>query len=781
MSLSAQSLNNPPPAGNYPEFNAFLVKIANRITEEELEEMKLLCDEKTDTNDLPRGQLCAIKNQREFLSFLRQHGKICPNEISYLVWLLRNVGCIELADWIEEQGSPSSPGGQPRNLPCLTTHFVGRDEDVDKIIKKVKSSRMVVILSIPGMGKTEVGVRVSHLLEQEGNQFVTHIRVESHHRGLEDVCSEILGRLSSRTWSQTADFVSLVKRKLLERNIPTVIVLDNTENIQDKEFDEFAEWLVKSAPNIKLLITTQKDVAFVSADVCKFRLKPLDPDSSAELLRFLVDGCNEEHSNELAKLCGGIPLLLVTCSDLLNNDFSPEILIQHLENNPIQLLKTNANCVYDTLKVFFTKFGNEVKQSLVLFSVFPSGFSAEDIQFLFEDPLHFQTVKTRMVKYALLQRDTDRNMRMHALVQAYFRAEKVSLGMGELWRANQRKFNDHYLGLLTVLSREFISKDSALVAIQKFRQHKANIEEALKNCLEDSSDSDDKNFVLDVVNSTEVLDFVAKVLTPPKECTMLYQKCCEIAKTSGDKKRHAESLNSLGFRRLCDVSHSKDSPEENQATLAKFQEAYVIRSTLPEEEQKSQTHAHTASKLGVCFVLQGDKKKGRKLIQEGILIREYLSDRLCVAAGYCDLGNSYQLCDDHQKAIDIWKENTLPVYKEQLGKHPWTASILSYIAVSYKALADGSSERGYIDQAEMYFREALELRKKLLGDHQDTARSRVQLSDVLVLQGQFDEALEELNRAFVIQNDILGPDHEITRETESKQSDVVNKRGSNPR
>ena len=128
--------------------------------------------------------------------------------------------------------------------------------------------------------------------------------------------------------------------------------------------------------------------------------------------------------------------------------------------------------------------------------------------------------------------------------------------------------------------------------------------EALKNCLEDSSDLNDKNFVLDVVNSTEVLDFVAKVLIPPKECTALYQKCCDIAEASGDKKRHAESLNSLGFRLLCDVSHSKDSPEENLAILAKFQEAYEMRRTLPEEEQKSQTHAHTASKLGVCFVLQ---------------------------------------------------------------------------------------------------------------------------------------------------------------------------------
>ena len=137
--------------------------------------------------------------------------------------------------------------------------------------------------------------------------------------------------------------------------------------------------------------------------------------------------------------------------------------------------------------------------------------------------------------------------------------------------------------------------------------------------------------------------------------------------------------------------------------------------------------------------------------------------------------DSYRLCGDHQKAIEIWKENTLPVYKEQLGNHPWTASILSYIADSYKAL--GSSERGYIDQAEMYFREARSLRKRLLGHHQDTARSCVQLSDVLVLQRQFDEALKKLNEAFVIQNDILGPDHKITKNTVSKMSDLIDKKG----
>ena len=135
---------------------------------------------------------------------------------------------------------------------------------------------------------------------------------------------------------------------------------------------------------------------------------------------------------------------------------------------------------------------------------------------------------------------------------------------------------------------------------------------------------------------------------------------------------------------------------------------------------------------------------------------------------------SYRLSGDHQKAIAIWKENTLPVYKEQLGDHPWTASILSYIADSYKDLAAGSSERGIIEKAEMYFREAQGLRKRLLGHHLDTARSCFQLSDVLILQGKFNEALKELNKAFVIQKDILGPDHKLTENTVSKMRALRN-------
>ena len=136
------------------------------------------------------------------------------------------------------------------------------------------------------------------------------------------------------------------------------------------------------------------------------------------------------------------------------------------------------------------------------------------------------------------------------------------------------------------------------------------------------------------------------------------------------------------------------------------------------------------------------------------------------------LTDSYRLCGDHEKAIEIWEMNTLPVYKHELGDHPWTATILYFIADSYKALAAGNTEHGYVDRAEMYFRESLELRKRLLGFHQDTARSHVFLSDVLAIRGEFSSALEQLEKALEIQKDLLGPQHKITTGTLKKITDV---------
>ena len=475
---------------------------------------------------------------------------------------------------------------------------------MEKIITKLRTDRlrMIVIISSPGMGKTEVAISVSHSLKIR-EAALSVIYVERLNK-LTDICGEILDRLSNRPWSTNVDLISQAKRKLLELEEDIVIVLDNTEDVQGKEFDDFAEWLVKFAPKAQLIITTRQNVGFVSADIHEVQLEPLDASLSAELLRRLNVNCSEEQVKDLGELCGGIPLLLINCAALLNNGFNPEVLIQELRDNPIRLLKSSAKEIYDALGIFVNKFSEDLKTNLVILSVFPSTFSPKDIEFLFEDQLQLETGKTKMLKSTLLQKISDQKLGLHPLLQAYCRIERESLDMIDVGCNAQRKFNLHYLELLKRLSTTFITKNSASTAIQTFREEKVNIIEALKNCFEDANDTDQKGLAIDVVNSTEVLDFLAKVLSPPKECAELYRKCCDIAKTSGNKRRYAESLNSLGFRCLCDGAHSRDAPERSRVTLEVFQEAHNIRETFPEEDQKCQTHAHTISRLGLCHVLQ---------------------------------------------------------------------------------------------------------------------------------------------------------------------------------
>ena len=113
------------------------------------------------------------------------------------------------------------------------------------------------------------------------------------------------------------------------------------------------------------------------------------------------------------------------------------------------------------------------------------------------------------------------------------------------------------------------------------------------------------------------------------------------------------------------------------------------------------------------------------------------------------------------------------MYKDVLGDHPWTASILRYIASSYRCLAESeSADSGIADQAEMYSTEALALRIKLLGEHQDTARSHVDLSDTFYIKKDFKSAMEQLEKAIEIQKEVLGEEHDTTKKTLEKLREI---------
>ena len=131
---------------------------------------------------------------------------------------------------------------------------------------------------------------------------------------------------------------------------------------------------------------------------------------------------------------------------------------------------------------------------------------------------------------------------------------------------------------------------------------------------------------------------------------------------------------------------------------------------------------------------------------------------------------TYKIKGDHKRAISLWQEHTLVVYRKHLGKHPWVATILNYIADGYHAL-------GKLDQAVEFKKEALSLREKLLGNaHQDTARSQFQLAKIYIAQRKLTRGLEVLQRILELQEQNLGV-HQDTVDTMSEMAEVMRRLG----
>ena len=478
------------------------------------------------------------------------------------------------------------------------------EDIVTKLTRETNPVLVVVIVSIPGMGKTQVAIGVGHTL-LKGLELITAKKVMfvSQKEDLTELCAEIIRRVSGRNPSESHDLVLIAKDKLRSVRSDIIIILDNTWELQKKqreEFDDFVEYVMEKAANVQLIITTREDLGCKSLNIYKKQLEPLDCHSCARLIRRSVF-ISEENAQEISNLCGGIPLLLVHCLVLLQRSLKPEGLIQWLRYNPVPLLEKNVG-VYDTLGRFLGNIPRPLLEIIVRVSVFPSAFSVEDISQIFfeDDELESETVKTTMLDYSLLQMMGNDKYALHPLVRQYCRDERNVLGMEDVGKSAQGKFNWHYIEKLKTLSKDFITKDKAMSAISSFKECKENLMNALWNCLEKKSSADEKTLAVDVTNSTEVLDFLAEVLSPPAKCLEFYEKCHDIARDSGDQRRLADSLSALGFLHLCNVAHLTP----NQQSLVKFKEAKRIRETLPEEQQNCQAHALTLCKFGLCYALQ---------------------------------------------------------------------------------------------------------------------------------------------------------------------------------
>ena len=125
----------------------------------------------------------------------------------------------------------------------------------------------------------------------------------------------------------------------------------------------------------------------------------------------------------------------------------------------------------------------------------------------------------------------------------------------------------------------------------------------------------------------------------------------------------------------------------------------------------------------------------------------FLSIKLLVNQKCNSLSVALSLEVKHHQAVKIRKEQVLPIYRERLGDHPFTATILNNLSNNYHALKD-------FGNAQQCAEEALKIRRELLNDHMDTAKSLFDLGMVHKEKNELKKAEEYLEQCKEMQETV---------------------------
>jgi predicted ATPase/class 3 adenylate cyclase len=169
----------------------------------------------------------------------------------------------DLARDFPRLASLASFGG---NLPVQLTSFVGRDDDVARIVALLDESSLVTLTGTGGVGKTRLAVQVAaEVVERFGDgAWLCELAAVDDGETMAQVVAATLGCLQRPGLSLAASIVEYVKLREL------LVLLDNCEHLLD-EASDFAAAVVRSCPRVRVIATSREALDVAGERVVRVR------------------------------------------------------------------------------------------------------------------------------------------------------------------------------------------------------------------------------------------------------------------------------------------------------------------------------------------------------------------------------------------------------------------------------------------------------------------------------------------------------------------------------
>ena len=196
--------------------------------------------------------------------------------------------------------TPNRPG----RLAYPITSFVGRADDAAMVDRALKSSRLVSLVGMGGIGKSRLALDVAPRVEPRFPDGVWLVELA----GLRDpnlVAAEVLASLGGRPVGFEPPADLLVRRIGAGHSL---LVLDNCEHLAGACAD-LARWVLRRCPNVRILATTRAPLGV--AGETTWTVPPLAPAEAVQLFAERAGIADDsDGAPAVARRLDGIPLAI---------------------------------------------------------------------------------------------------------------------------------------------------------------------------------------------------------------------------------------------------------------------------------------------------------------------------------------------------------------------------------------------------------------------------------------------------------------------------------------
>ena len=515
----------------------------------------------------------------------------------------------------------------------------------------------VFIDGAPGIGKTTLASEAANKLRND-NRHVLVAYIDCY--GIDSFESFAATVMEQICRSPPVDdpAAEIKKRLIASKDYFYILFLDNFEYFLEESrnpwdnqpltaaapyrkcgqsVNSFIEEIAKCPTNSKFLVTSSERAPFLEMLAMKaIHLNPFDKDESSMLLEKVRCGqkISVEQSEELCKICSGIPLVLHTLiSSQENLDGPLKCFAKSLpeeRRNYLQEMKIvpKEKKIAFCLNLCFDRLTPQVKLTLLRLCLYKGLFTPDKVAKVFcsstssEDYLKDNVLE--LVRCNLLHQQKSQGTNKYiflSVIREHFNLKAKHEYPQEIQHARCLLI-DYLISFLKETFKVFLGKNSVKEAIEEFSGEKENVMQLVEWIDKGEMDEERVKKCIDVFNVAG--EMLAKMMAKFNYRTV-YESLAKKCREMGDQQRLAECLTSLGIQEIFNCIRATGLSDEAIKQARRFlDEADEIQTHL--QVNKGNSRAQCLAKLGRCLIRADNNERGNAMIEAAIRIREATID-----------------------------------------------------------------------------------------------------------------------------------------------------------